>query len=210
MKRKNRSVNIDIDVASHNLSGEGENEFASNPIKNGYSPATVADNVKTLLLEGYPKKQAVAVALNAARKAYFKRYPDGFLPPHLKQPDGTRYRKNPAKKALSSRTSQELKDAMNLYRKFSGHSPELIGKTKKPKIPDVGIVIGELDGVAYETVRDGERQKYFHQFDRKVRPLLISSHDGRCIYILGGEYDFTEDGIVDATDKKFSPRHKRS
>jgi len=124
--------------------------------------------------------------------------------------DGARYRKNPVEKPLSKRTSNELHAAMNLYRKFSGHKPELIGKTKKPIIPDVGIVIGELDGVAYETVRDGEKQKYFHQFDKKVRPLLISSHDGRCIYILGGEYDFTEDGIVDATDKKFSPRHKRS
>lgn len=101
---------------------------------------------------------------------------------------------------------RQLDSAMKLYKNFSGHEPELVGKTAKPKIPAVGIVIGELDGVAYETTRDGKTEKYFHQFDKRIRPLLVSSFDGASIYILGGEYDFTQDGIVDATDKKFSPR----
>ena len=121
--------------------------------------------------------------------------------------------KNPAPKFKAAQQAtgelkRQLDAAMKLYHNFSGHEPELVGKTKKPKIPDVGIVIGELDGVAYETVRDGKTEKYFHQFDKRVRPLLVSSFDGSQVYILGGEYDFTADGIVDATDKKFSPRQR--
>lgn len=189
-----------------------------NPIKSGYSRATVQENVSILTQEGYDPAQAVAIALNSAREAYRKRYPMLMLPVHLAVKRGKSGKletmhENPAPKfkGVQSATGQlkrELDAAMKLYQNFSGHEPELVGKTHKPKIPDVGIVIGELDGVAYETVRDGVKEKYFHQFDKKIRPLLVSSFDGSQVYILGGEYDFTADGIVDATDKKFSPRQR--
>ena len=192
--------------------------FKKNPIKSGYSRATVQENVSILTREGYDPAQAVAIALDSARKAYHKRYPMMLLPPHLALKPGKSGRletmhKNPAPKFKAAQQAtgelkRQLDAAMKLYHNFSGHEPELVGKTKKPKIPDVGIVIGELDGVAYETVRDGKTEKYFHQFDKRVRPLLVSSFDGSQVYILGGEYDFTADGIVDATDKKFSPRQR--
>jgi hypothetical protein len=123
------------------------------------------------------------------------------------------YRKNPTPKfggaeKATKELSRQITAAMKLYKNFSGHEPELVGKTSKPKIPSVGIVIGELDGVAYETVRDGKTEKYFHQFNKRIRPLLVSSFDGASIYILGGEYDFTQDGIVDGNDAKYSPRMK--
>jgi hypothetical protein len=57
--------------------------------------------------------------------------------------------------------------------------------------------VGELDGVLYTTVRDGVTEKYIHKFRKKSRPLLATSHDGKSLHILGGEYEFTERGIED-------------
>jgi hypothetical protein len=36
-----------------------------------------------------------------------------------------------------------------------------------------------------------------HRFKKKSRPLLAASHDGTQLYILGGEYAFTDAGIID-------------
>lgn len=59
------------------------------------------------------------------------------------------------------------------------------------------LPVGELDGVLYTTVRDGQTEKYIHKFRKKSRPLLAASHDGKSLHILGGEYEFTERGIED-------------
>jgi len=39
------------------------------PIKKGYSKETVSKNIKTEMKSGKPQKQAVAIALNVAKKA---------------------------------------------------------------------------------------------------------------------------------------------
>jgi hypothetical protein len=39
------------------------------PIKKGYSKKTVAQNIKTEMKAGKPQKQAVAIALDTAKKA---------------------------------------------------------------------------------------------------------------------------------------------
>lgn len=39
------------------------------PLKKGFSPKTVSKNIKTEIEHGKPQKQAVAVALNVAKKA---------------------------------------------------------------------------------------------------------------------------------------------
>ena len=65
------------------------------------------------------------------------------------------------------------------------------------RIPKTGLVGGEMDGVLYTTVRDGETEKYIHRFKSGSRPLLVSSHDGQSLHIIGGKYEFTERGIED-------------
>lgn len=99
----------------------------------------------------------------------------------------------------ASRYASQLGDAVRLYERFTGHEAEELGRVPKPVIPDVLVAIGECDGVLYSTTRDGRLERYIHEFKRKARPLLCVTPDGQMIVLLGGEYDFTERGIVDRT-----------
>ena len=42
------------------------------PMKKGYSRKSVSENIKTEMAAGKPKKQAVAISLDVARKAAMK------------------------------------------------------------------------------------------------------------------------------------------
>jgi len=74
--------------------------------------------------------------------------------------------------------------------------PEFVDMVDRPA-HDVLMLIGHCDGVLYTTRRDGQVEKYIHKFSGKSRPLLASSFDGKQLYLLGGAYDFTEEGITD-------------
>lgn len=49
----------------------------------------------------------------------------------------------------------------------------------------------------YTTVRDGKKERYIHNFKKSARPNLVASHDGAKIALIGGNYRFTDRGIVD-------------
>lgn len=97
---------------------------------------------------------------------------------------------------------EQIARAADLFERFTGMDAEEIGSVNVPEIPPVGVAVGTLDGVLYTTVRDGVTEKYIHKFKAKDRPLLVVSPDGKSMFIVGGRYDFTERGIVDASDTK--------
>lgn len=91
---------------------------------------------------------------------------------------------------------RELDQADDLLNAFAGRSArEVLSMRERPI--KTGLVIGDALGVMYETVRDGKREKYCHEFRKQSRPLLVSSHDGSRIGFVGGRYRFTDRGIED-------------
>jgi len=93
-----------------------------------------------------------------------------------------------------------VEQAADLYERFSGHNPEEIGKVRIPPVPRVGVAVGEVDGILYSTVRDGVLEKYIHKFRKSDRPLFVVAPDGKQLFLVGGNYTFTERGIVDDSD----------
>jgi hypothetical protein len=89
-----------------------------------------------------------------------------------------------------------MREARERFKEFSGHDANQTHKVRL-RVPKSALLVGELDGVLYTTVRDGKTEKYIHKFRKKSRPLLAAAHDGNSIHILGGEYEFTERGILD-------------
>ncbi len=93
-------------------------------------------------------------------------------------------------------TRGEVEEAARRYEDFSGHRAGH-GKTVKLRVPRAGLVVGDLDGVLYTTVRDGQTERYVHKFRKSARPLLVAGHDGRSLHVVGDRFEFTDRGIVD-------------
>lgn len=91
----------------------------------------------------------------------------------------------------------EFLKAAKLYENFTGHEGDVIARVTPPKMPKAVAVIGEIDGLMYTTIRDGVHEKYIHKFKKSARPMFCVSPDGKQIFLLGGEYLFTERGIID-------------
>lgn len=94
----------------------------------------------------------------------------------------------------------DVRKAMNLYERFSGHEAEAGERVKIAPLPKVAVLIGEIDGILYTTVRDGKVEKYIHKFHPNDKPDFVVSPDGKRIFLVGGRFDFTERGIVDKSD----------
>lgn len=96
----------------------------------------------------------------------------------------------PASKALKQ------KEAAFLFEDFTGHKADHY-ENRTINLPDVGLKFGECTGIMYETVRDGVKERYCHEFKKTARPDLGASFDGKQIFLVGGNYRFTNRGIVD-------------
>jgi hypothetical protein len=124
--------------------------------------------------------------------------PDEFFRIAKRKPADDPRRKNPVR-PLPGGVARELRQAARLYQGFSGHVGEFDVSRFNQDIPKTLAVIGVVDAIEYTTVRDGKRELYRHDFrlpaDRK--PILCAAPDGSKIFILGGDYRFTERGIVD-------------
>lgn len=171
-------------------------------LKKGYSHATVRQNIVELLASGHDRAQSNAAAKSAARAAFFRSFPSGALPEYLAYPGCGRTRQHytqSGKPINNNPQKRKIQQASKLIQEFSGHKARIFGKMKFPENPGTAIAIGYLLGLSYETKRDGLMEKYYHRFVRKAnRPLLAVSSDGKQLYLLGGAYNFTDRGIVDA------------
>ena len=193
------------------------------PLKVGYSRDTVQENIARVFLETGDNAQSVAVAYATARKSYFKRFPDGALPQWLSFPKGYRMRKyydahgkplisgtNPlplAALAVHGATSaafrrnpsppeRELRQAARLFEDFTGYKADSVDAIPLQPLPKTGLAFGELVEIGYISFRDGE--PYRHTFRlKRSRPLLVATHDGKQVLLIGGSYAFTERGIED-------------
>jgi hypothetical protein len=92
---------------------------------------------------------------------------------------------------------RDLEQAAALHVKFREAPPKKIRVIRSLPHAKVLMVIGELELVQYATTHGKVPKRYKHVFKPKARPLLASSANGRQLFILGGSYDFTGDGIVD-------------
>ena len=96
----------------------------------------------------------------------------------------------PASKSLKA------KNAIALWEDFTGHKADYY-QNINVDWPDVGLQVGDCDGILYSTVRDGVAEQYIHKFKKSARPVLAASHDGASLALIGGKFRFTNRGIVD-------------
>lgn len=165
----------------------------------------MASNYNSLYLRAYIQYWAAfdrndeSAALKAEKlMAGFAKHVKGDLYPPLPSSQKRARRPNPVPQSKNV----QIKRASELYENFSGHDAEVVETIKKPQYPDVLIEVGDVDGILYTTTRDGQIEQYIHKFHKDAKPLFCVNADGSQIFFIGGEYDFTERGIVDRTDPK--------
>ncbi|WP_374334449.1 hypothetical protein [Leeia sp.] len=132
------------------------------------------------------KKAPTAAALRAEVADLKRKLADLQAKPKAKRAP----RRNPVPRS-------SVAQAAKAFTAFTGHQAEVIGKMEKPVIPDVVWPLGEMIGVSYAAVRDGQREEYYHEFKENCRPLLCVSPDGKQLLVLGGRYKVGETGIND-------------
>jgi hypothetical protein len=183
------------------------------PLKSGYDYMTVRDNIADMVRSGHSAESATAASYAHARKDWFVNFPEGVLPEWMAYPPNRRLRSNyntaghplnvrvnpdrPVKKhkARAVEHSKEITAAARLYENFTGHKATEGRHVPVRPLPKTGLAFGELVMVGYRSNRDGEL--YQHTFRATSRPLLVASHDGKQVVIVGGRYAFTDRGIVD-------------
>lgn len=98
--------------------------------------------------------------------------------------------------ARNTHSAARVAKAARRFQRFTGHRAE--GAQLVPyNVPREVLAVGNILAIEYETVRDGEYEKYRHTFRARSRPLLAATFDGKQLVIVGGAYRFTERGIVD-------------
>ncbi len=94
---------------------------------------------------------------------------------------------------MSDITTEKIRKAWKLFKSFHNKDPRgsqvvSVGMEK----PDEALEVGKFFGIAY--IAEGEI--YFHKFNKRNRPLVYVSADGKQIYILKGGYRFTDRGFI--------------
>lgn len=93
-----------------------------------------------------------------------------------------------------------MKLAEDFYRDFHwGDEPDGFAVAEFPKPPKVATKLGTLHAVTYETVKDGEKALWEHEFGEEGgdKPDLVVDPTNQQLHIVGGDYTVEPRGIVD-------------
>ena len=91
---------------------------------------------------------------------------------------------------------QGIQQGAFLYQQFNQFEPSYIERIHHPRlIPPVVVELGELVGLIYRSDKwqSGQPRAYIHLMQDP--PRLVSNVEGTQLYILGGSYRITEQGI---------------
>lgn len=128
-----------------------------NPLKHGWSRQVISGNVRKMVRDGYPQKQAVAASLDTARSSYRARHPKGRFPRHLQ------YQKNARVMTFGVMpTFDEFEEA------FDREVPE----------GEFGIKLGRSDAEAAEGTSIGSGEYTAPELYQGVVELLEKWEDG--------------------------------
>jgi hypothetical protein len=103
-------------------------------------------------------------------------------------------RRNPS---ATPSTREQLRAAISRFTGFRAQPPGRVDRGRIAAPGKVVFALGRVLMIGYSTVRAGRRFDYAHEFKSKARPLLVASSDGRNLFLLGGAYRVSNDGIVD-------------
>lgn len=142
----------------------------------------LSSKIATLREEGYPGRQAIAVAYTELRDAMGKA--------------GRRVPADLTESRSAPKKDVRLERAIELYTAFREEHPEYLQDVPLPA-DTVGVVMGRCLAVRYETTINGKTEKYEHEFSGSAAPLLVSGAEGKQLYLLGGWYRVGPRGIVD-------------
>ena len=104
-------------------------------------------------------------------------------------------------------SENERSQAIAIYENFREKSARRVAVVKV-QIPNIVAIVGHIEAlwktkeghvgaIDYRTTHGRKLTLYRHAFAAGSRPLLCVSPDGRQLFLLGGNYKFTERGIVD-------------
>ena len=89
----------------------------------------------------------------------------------------------------------DVAKATKLYEEFREQKADR-GRVLQIDWPRSLMTMGYVHDIGYDTVRNGDAEKYRHHFAPGSRPYLCADKKGR-LFIVEGRYHVTERGIVD-------------
>jgi hypothetical protein len=92
--------------------------------------------------------------------------------------------------------AHRLKQGADLYQAFNGFEPSRVLKVRHSRvIPPVVVELGELVGLIYRSDKGqpGQPLTYIHRMENP--PRLVSNIEGTQLYVVGGSYRVTPQGI---------------
>ncbi len=112
------------------------------------------------------------------------------------QPVGHLYRPHSHHPSYPNALWQDIRQGEALYREFNRfESSKFVTVQHSRVIPPIVVDLGELVGLIYRSDKGqpGQPQAYIHFM--QAPPRLVSNIEGNQLYIVGGNYQITRQGI---------------